>query len=228
MEVMSRRQASVLGLKTYFNGERCARGHTSRYVSDNSCIKCRKKLGAEWVRKNREKQRERVSRWRSKNPDRNRELGRASRARSYKKDRQRELDRQRAAYKKNRGKIRKRQKLYYQKTAAAQCRKVRQWRILNPERYSRNTIRQQAASKQKRMFAKALRELIGEGPKKSGSSNGWYLKNKARLDTKRKILAKLQYAQNPEKFRAAGRKYIARIKSILTAAEQLLKQGEMK
>ena len=52
MELISRQQAKILGLKTYFTGKSCIRGHISeRYTQDCSCIACSK----EFIESNKEK-----------------------------------------------------------------------------------------------------------------------------------------------------------------------------
>ena len=51
MEIINRKEAGLKGLKQYFNGEQCDRGHISeRYVKNGSCIECCR----ERHRKNRE------------------------------------------------------------------------------------------------------------------------------------------------------------------------------
>lgn len=55
MELVNRQQAKALGLKTYFTGKSCSRGHISeRYTQDCSCIACSK----EYTKSNKDKRKE--------------------------------------------------------------------------------------------------------------------------------------------------------------------------
>jgi hypothetical protein len=54
MTQKTRREAKALGLKKYFNGKACPRGHiVERYIS-GMCVACHKSAGDEHYRKNRE------------------------------------------------------------------------------------------------------------------------------------------------------------------------------
>lgn len=55
-QIISRAQAKELGLKRYFTGKPCKRGHISlRRATSGQCIECMKFLGKEWQKNNKEK-----------------------------------------------------------------------------------------------------------------------------------------------------------------------------
>ena len=105
MEIISREEARVKGLKRYFTGEPCKNDHTAeRLVSDKTCTECArlkrirnadgmKKYQIEWYKKNRErvlqqqkkyskenrdKCNEKCRRWNKANPERRKEIERRS------------------------------------------------------------------------------------------------------------------------------------------------------
>lgn len=77
--IITRKQALALGLKRYFSGISCKRGHVShRYVSDRSCAECkinkektniRKQYRKLWNLENKEHRREWRKSWVEKNPN---------------------------------------------------------------------------------------------------------------------------------------------------------------
>jgi 5-methylcytosine-specific restriction endonuclease McrA len=67
--IITRSQARALGLKRYFTGRPCKRGHlVERLVSTSHCDDCMRLYEVQ----NREKYRERFRRWRENNPEKNR------------------------------------------------------------------------------------------------------------------------------------------------------------
>lgn len=65
-EIISRKEAKVLGLTHYFTGKPCSRGHLSlRYVTTCQCVECLNK----WQIENADKKKEYGQRWRDRNPD---------------------------------------------------------------------------------------------------------------------------------------------------------------
>lgn len=85
MEILTRKQASDLGLKRYFNGIACANGHIAdRLVSNATCVLCAKARGAKHYQDNKEiyidrakkyyaentpEVKKRISLWASRNPE---------------------------------------------------------------------------------------------------------------------------------------------------------------
>lgn len=108
MEPKSRQDAEAEGLKRYFTGEPCVRGHVAeRFVSSRGCVQCSLDDRAAWGKRNPEKERARArksaDRWKLKNPELAKERARIA-AKKW-ADENRELVRQRARerYQKNRG-----------------------------------------------------------------------------------------------------------------------------
>lgn len=86
-DVISRQEAAEKGLRRYFTGMPCSKGHVAeRLVSTQSCCQCQRELNREWKRANatrvreisrdtyrrnkdrtREKRRERFKAWRERN-----------------------------------------------------------------------------------------------------------------------------------------------------------------
>lgn len=59
MKKISREKAKKLGLKSYFTGKECRRGHvTMRFVCDKSCYGCKNENTKKWIAENREKKRD--------------------------------------------------------------------------------------------------------------------------------------------------------------------------
>ena len=88
MNIVSRDEAKLSGLKRYFTGEPCKHGHTSeRLVSNGQCVECKSEAYAnnpeptrerarQWGRDNPERVRERVAKWDEENPGRANERSR--------------------------------------------------------------------------------------------------------------------------------------------------------
>ena len=67
---ISRQEALKKGLKTYFNGRPCKKGHiTKRNVKDKRCPICQKFHFENWSKKNKKKLSESIKNWRSLNPN---------------------------------------------------------------------------------------------------------------------------------------------------------------
>lgn len=63
-----REVARSRGLKTYFTGEPCKRGHvTWRYVISMACTECSREYGRKWTAENPERMRELQRNWRLRN-----------------------------------------------------------------------------------------------------------------------------------------------------------------
>jgi 5-methylcytosine-specific restriction endonuclease McrA len=75
-EIISLAEARERGLKHYFTGKPCPRGHVSRRaVASKRCMKCLAEDAAKWRKDNPEeykrRNRENIKRWRGAYPDRN-------------------------------------------------------------------------------------------------------------------------------------------------------------
>lgn len=68
--IISRKEAKVLGLKTYFTGKPCKRGHVvPRYVSGLCCSMCLADRGRKWAAENAGRMKELQQAWHHKHRD---------------------------------------------------------------------------------------------------------------------------------------------------------------
>lgn len=71
MDIITRQAAIEQGLRHYYTGRPCKRGHSARrYVSTKSCVDCCKLHGQAFIAANPGKSTEYSVRWQRKNPDR--------------------------------------------------------------------------------------------------------------------------------------------------------------
>lgn len=76
-EIVTRKQAIELGLKTYFTGKQCVNGHVSeRSLSNGGCVLCMRTRASQWAKDNPEVCRERLTKWISENRARKAEVDR--------------------------------------------------------------------------------------------------------------------------------------------------------
>lgn len=61
----------------YFQGRKCKRGHTKRYVQNNRCVVCHAERNKRYVEANREKVKARIKQWRYLNLEHDRVTSRA-------------------------------------------------------------------------------------------------------------------------------------------------------
>jgi len=60
MDIISREEAKRQGLKRYFTGKPCLRGHIcERYIISSTCTQCQKDRGSKWAKDNREQKNKR-------------------------------------------------------------------------------------------------------------------------------------------------------------------------
>lgn len=84
MEVMTRKEALNKGLKTYFTGKPCPKGHIAKRKVSGACVECqsvghklyresrKEKLNnnsAKWREENKDRQKELTAKWRKSNPE---------------------------------------------------------------------------------------------------------------------------------------------------------------
>lgn len=68
--IISRADARAQGLKRYFTGKPCSKGHVAeRLVSSSACVVCNARRALCWARSHPTEMLERTSEWRSKNPE---------------------------------------------------------------------------------------------------------------------------------------------------------------
>jgi 5-methylcytosine-specific restriction endonuclease McrA len=88
IEIISRAKAQARGLKRYFTGRGCKRGHVAeRFISDCSCSECNIGQSKKWKAANREKCRSAKCRQYASNPVKFREQRRKSRSNNPEKTR---------------------------------------------------------------------------------------------------------------------------------------------
>jgi 5-methylcytosine-specific restriction endonuclease McrA len=169
--VISREEARAAGLKRFFTGEPCPRGHIAeRYVLKGRCVVCAKEAGAAWIaahpekaleysRRNEAKHRERrraknrrvKAKWRAAHPKENKRRLKEWRDANLEKSRQHSRDWGNA----NRGKRAATAKQWRQDNPERALELAHEWRERNPERYR---IAKNAASHRRR-----VRKLAAEG-----------------------------------------------------------------
>ncbi len=131
MEVVSCSDAKARGLKTYFTGIVCCRGHLcERYVSCASCLECRKEKSRKWY-SDHDRTREKTRKWRLDNPERAKEINRRSREKDP--ERQKQLQKEWSAN--NREARREQCKRWYWKNAKRERERGRKKRAENIEIY---------------------------------------------------------------------------------------------
>jgi len=70
VEIVSRKDARALGLKRYFTGKPCKRGHVAeRRVSIKGCVLCQLELGDKWRRNNLAKDSAKSAKYRARHGD---------------------------------------------------------------------------------------------------------------------------------------------------------------
>lgn len=88
-ELITRAEAKARGLKRFFTGKQCKRGHISiRRVSDSSCLECRRAEDRVRYQADPGKVNQRAKEWAAANPERARERARAWVAANREKDRE--------------------------------------------------------------------------------------------------------------------------------------------
>jgi hypothetical protein len=135
-EGVSRDEAKALGLKRYFTGVPCKRGHIAeRSVRSGRCLEC---------------SRARTARWAAANPERVREKRRKHRAANLEKIREKDREAAHRRYIKNRDKIRSQQAAWRAANKVEIAAYQRQWYAKNKERVRSKQAAWRAANKSKR------------------------------------------------------------------------------
>ena len=70
MDIISKKEAKVLGLKRYYTGESCLHGHVvERFISNRRCVQCVKESSKKWKKENPEHNKEINEKWAKENPE---------------------------------------------------------------------------------------------------------------------------------------------------------------
>lgn len=89
-KIISRAEARKRGLRRYFTGKQCKRGHIAeRHTRDGCCHDCRRIFKQIWARKNSKSRADVILRWRVKNREKVRGYSRRASAKWIKKNRKR-------------------------------------------------------------------------------------------------------------------------------------------
>lgn len=92
-EIISRAEAKARGLKHYFTGKPCIRGHlVTRRTRSGQCKLCSAEDARQWAIKNKERVSKYLKEWHAKNPERARELNQVW----LEKNKQRQIDKRKA------------------------------------------------------------------------------------------------------------------------------------
>lgn len=127
--IISRGDARKQGLKRYFTGKPCRRGHLSeRHVSNLTCMECQRlKTAASYPNRDPEKERQRLARWRDANREKVNAKGREYGARPAVKARLA------AWFRANRERIQLKRN-----DSAANVASAKRWALANPEKAREN------------------------------------------------------------------------------------------
>lgn len=119
LEVMTRAEARAQGLKKYFTGKPCKRGHIAERYVEGMCVPCRLAQNARWAEANPDKKAASVKAFREKNADVLRAKQRKYHAEWYAKNREAKLAQNKA---------------YIQENPDVARKAVAKWRANNPEK----------------------------------------------------------------------------------------------
>lgn len=133
MKILSRQEAKALGLKRYFTGKACIKGHVAeRFTANQTCLVCVGMQARAWRKANLGKAREHGRAYVKANLEKIRERKRAY----YAANSEKILGRKRALYKANPEKARERSRTYRKANPEKARDSVRVWRKANPEKDS--------------------------------------------------------------------------------------------
>lgn len=139
MEIISKKDAMKKGLKFYFTGKPCRRGHLcERYVACAKCIECNSINRKEWRAENPERTNDLRREWRKKNPEKEKESHTRSNKKWWSKAKVSENAKKRRARKQNPEKFREERNRSYKKIRLLYPERIKaqqaKWRQANPER----------------------------------------------------------------------------------------------
>lgn len=136
--VVSRKEAKRLGLKHFFTGRACVRGHSApRYTSCGQCFECAGLQRKKWRTENPERTKELHREWRKNNPNKEKESHTKSNRKWHAKYRNRELAKKRQKYHDDLENSRERARLAAAKERKANpqyTKRTKKWRKRHPER----------------------------------------------------------------------------------------------
>ncbi len=165
--IISREDARAAGLKRYYTGEPCRRGHVGERYVQGHCVKCSKKYRGDWNNTNREKLNKQARDRYNANPEKARKLANTwnrfnrervnKRSRDWNRANKEETNKRvREEYKANPEKRRKRARDYRKANREKTRKSARDWsardRKKDPERI-RKYSREQYLTKQGRLRA---------------------------------------------------------------------------
>lgn len=173
--VIGREEAKALGLKHYFSGKPCLKGHIAkRFVSTRSCVSCQHAAIKRWRKENTEESQQLNRSYYEANREKHLERNK----RRYEENRDKYLDRCREWYSANREKRLESSRAYYEENREKRLSKCREWYSKNTERARENGKRWDAANPEKKSSHKHNRRarLAGTGGKHTSADIAEILK----------------------------------------------------
>lgn len=132
--VVTRREAIAKGLKRFFTGRPCKRGHLAeRDILNSHCMECYTQYLKDYYLQHREKLIQKTLKWQRDNPEKFKKKMREYMKRAYLQNPEKFRQRSALAYAKNRDKYVSRAKDYRMKNPEKVRRSVKKWRATHPE-----------------------------------------------------------------------------------------------
>jgi hypothetical protein len=169
MEIITRQEAIAQGLRHYFTGEPCRRGHIAPKRTTGGCLVCQKEAMKRWKEKNGDKYRAQIKALYEKNRDRylearkqhaekNKESIKAAYAAYYKANKDKLCQKSRDYYQSNKDALAAKQKEYYQRNKDSIKERARQYVLDNKEKISARRREYSKANKERLAIAKNARK----------------------------------------------------------------------
>ena len=191
MQPITKQEAKIAGLKTYFTGIPCKRNHTAeRRVDNSTCLLCIKTINHEFYQANKDREKKRSSVWKSENKD----LIKESRKKYVSS---------------NREKVRLAARNYYANNSGKVLSQNKEWAKNNKEKISESKKAYRASNPEKIKLSHAAKYI-----KRRTAAAEWakkYYKENITVIAARKAKWHLE---NKEKSRAARWRRKAKIKEV--------------
>lgn len=196
MNIITREQAKDLGLKRYYTGQECSKGHLcERYVNNRKCVECQNILAKKWSKNNKKKVNEMSKNWYSRNKEymkekriRDKEIIKKRRKKYYDNNREKIIERTKKYVEKNRDKINERNRKYYLKKQNGKQLKLslRKMKDKDRQRLIWRRLRRKRKTRIKEAFAgfsnKQMAEYIEKLKQIQGTVCYWCRENKLNYD----------------------------------------------
>lgn len=167
MEIISRKEAKERGLKHYYTGKPCKRGHIeNRFVSARKCVECAKLENKTWIKSRGDYHRARMRKWHEDN---------LAHTRNYSKvyyQENRDIERRKSARwrEENPEKVRAQNKCWYERNRQSALSYSKQYRKDNPEKckiardlWAERNKERLSQLRRAASFRRRVREAMAEG-----------------------------------------------------------------